>query len=364
MTNTKRIWMVSDTHLGCRSNAVEWMEIIEDYFFNFFIPLIKREYREGDILYHLGDVFDNRQSVNLMAQHLAIRVFEALADIFPETHVIVGNHDIYRKNSNDISSVDCLKYIPKIHIHKDPVVHTYPSGKSSLLMPWRRDPDHEKETLEEYGTHNYLFCHSEVKGLRLGPNPKNVQDFGNDAEIYQGFDKVFSGHIHIRQQTKNVFMVGNPYHMTRSDRSNTKGVYLLNLETGTLDFFENTISPEFQTYDISSIYDLTLEEFKDKVKSNFVDLYIPSTIVSRYNISKLMNLLEGAARKMEPSIYDEDQAFVDFDDSDEEIEISYKNMNILNLAKRYLDQTGYDKEVIEKMYSKIESLYSSLNEKA
>ena len=29
----KRIWMISDSHLGCRSNSVFWLQIIEDYFF-------------------------------------------------------------------------------------------------------------------------------------------------------------------------------------------------------------------------------------------------------------------------------------------------------------------------------------------
>ena len=29
---TKRIWMVSDSHLGCRSNSGLWLQIIEDYF--------------------------------------------------------------------------------------------------------------------------------------------------------------------------------------------------------------------------------------------------------------------------------------------------------------------------------------------
>ena len=81
-----RIWMVSDSHLGCRSNSVLWLNIIEDYFFNFFIPLVKKEYKKGDVLYHLGDVFDNRQSINLAAQHLAIRVFEELAKTFPDIH--------------------------------------------------------------------------------------------------------------------------------------------------------------------------------------------------------------------------------------------------------------------------------------
>ena len=138
-----RVWMVSDSHLGCRSNSVLWLNIIEDYFFNFFIPLVKKEYKKGDVLYHLGDVFDNRQSVNLAAQDLAIRVFEELGKIFPDVHIIVGNHDIMRKNSNEIASVDCLKYIPNVTVHKEPKILQYGDTKC-LLMPWRRDHKHEK----------------------------------------------------------------------------------------------------------------------------------------------------------------------------------------------------------------------------
>ena len=117
--------MVSDSHLGCRSNSVLWLHIIEDYFFNFFIPLVKKEYKKGDVLYHLGDVFDNRQSVNLAAQDLAIRIFEELGKIFPDIHIIVGNHDIMRKNSNEISSVDCLKYLPNVTVLKEPKILKY-----------------------------------------------------------------------------------------------------------------------------------------------------------------------------------------------------------------------------------------------
>ena len=360
----KRIWMVSDTHIGCRSNAVEWMEIIEDYFFNFFIPLVKKEYKEGDILYHLGDVFDNRQSVNLLAQHLAIRIFEELSNIFPETHIIVGNHDIYRNNSNDVTSLDSLKYIPRVTVHKEPIIHEYPSGRKALLMPWRRDSEHERETLSDYGSHDFLFCHSEVKGLRLGPNPKIVHEGGNEAEIYTGFKSVYSGHIHYRQQTKNVFMVGNPYQMTRSDRGNQKGIYLLDLQTGDHTFFENEYSPKFLKFDIRLLFDTTIDEFISLIKNNFVDLYIPSHIVAKYNISKLMNLLEGYARKLEPNIYDDEIIFNDDEEIDEDIELSYKNMNVLNLSKRYLDAVGFDQATSDKMYKKIEQLYATINDKA
>ena len=47
---TKRIFMISDTHLGCRSNSVLWLQIIEDYFFEFFIPLVKKYVRKESCL--------------------------------------------------------------------------------------------------------------------------------------------------------------------------------------------------------------------------------------------------------------------------------------------------------------------------
>ena len=63
--HVRRVWMITDTHFGVRSNSREWMDIIDDYFKNTFIPLLKKESKPGDVLVHCGDVFDSRQSINL-----------------------------------------------------------------------------------------------------------------------------------------------------------------------------------------------------------------------------------------------------------------------------------------------------------
>ena len=65
----KRAFIISDTHLGARSNSVEWLEVMRDWFYSDFLPRVEKEYRPGDILIHCGDVFDNRQSVNLLVLH-------------------------------------------------------------------------------------------------------------------------------------------------------------------------------------------------------------------------------------------------------------------------------------------------------
>lgn len=106
----KRAIIISDTHLGARSNSVEWLEVMKDWFYSDFIPKVKEIYQPGDILIHCGDVFDNRQSVNLLVLHEGIRLFEELSAIFESgVYVIAGNHDVMRKTTNEVSSLDCLK---------------------------------------------------------------------------------------------------------------------------------------------------------------------------------------------------------------------------------------------------------------
>ncbi len=352
---SKRIWMISDTHLGCRSNSVLWLSIIEDYFFNFFIPLVKKEYREGDVLFHLGDVFDNRQSINLAAQHLGIRVFEELSTVFPEIHVIVGNHDIMKKNTNEITSVDCIKYVPNVTVHKEPKLLKI-GNRKCLLMPWRRDSDHEKETLLDFKKENpdYLFCHSETQGVQMSPSTKHLHEGGNDLNVFKDFKKVYSGHIHYRQEKGNFILVGNPYQMTRSDRGNEKGIYLLDLDTDTHQFIVNDRSPKFIRYYINDIFNRRVGEIESEIDGNFVDIQIPSNVLGKYNINRFLDILDGKARSLEPKIYDEDNP-IDYGDVDES-DLS-EEINLLKIAEDFISNLNYEDSLKDRLKNSIFELY-------
>jgi DNA repair exonuclease SbcCD nuclease subunit len=350
-----RIWLLSDTHLGCRSNSVLWLSIIEDYFFNFFIPLVKKEYKKGDILFHLGDVFDNRQSLNLAAQDLGIRVFEELSKIFPEVHIIVGNHDIMKKNSNDITSVDCLKYIPNVTVHKEPKILEY-SGVKCLLMPWRRDSVHEKETLESIKENiDYVFCHTETQGVQTTASTKHLHDGGNSLDTFKRFKRVYSGHIHYRQEKENFILLGNPYQMTRSDRGNQKGVYVLDLLSGNHKFIKNKRSPIFIRYYINDILERRMEDILKEIKGNFVDVYIPSKVLGKYNINKFMDFLDGHAKKLEPRIYDEENPI----ETDDDMQASdfTGELNLMNISTEFINGLNYDEEFKERLINSISELY-------
>lgn len=348
-----KIWMISDTHLGCRTNSTTWIELIKNYFYDFFIPLIedKADYSE-DILYHLGDVFDNRQSINIAVQNLAIELFAELTKHFKEIHIIVGNHDIMKKNSTDITSVDCLKYMPKVFIHKTSTINSYSiNGKTvkCALMPWQVDDNEELEFLSKPA--DYLFCHAEINGHQMTNSRYNLSENGIEVNKFSGYKKVYSGHIHYGQHKKgtNITYVGNPYQMTRGDIGNEKGIYCLDLQTGKETFYKNDYSPLFLKFYIDEIINDKIEDFFEKINGNFVDVMIPSSYMGKYDINKLIVLCSDYARRLDVVVND--------DGTIDTVEEMQSDFNIMNIAKQYIKGTNYDDELKEKLLSSFTSLY-------
>lgn len=352
--NADRIIFSSDWHFGIRSNNLEWFEIAKDYFENFFLPWLDENVKEGDVFYCLGDVFDNRQTINLMVASYAIDLFERISSKIP-VYIIVGNHDIYRKNTNDISSVDILRHIKNITVYKEPEVHEFKKSRC-LLMPWRRDKDHEKETLESYKKIDWVFCHSEVRGLRVNPNPYVLHESGNSVEIYSGYKGMYSGHIHYAQRNKNVTFVGNIFQMTRSDRNNPKGIWTLEPDTGVEVFYENNHSPKFLKYSIESLFERTIDDLRLEFKNNFVDIKVDRSTFSNYNVSLLLNLLEGSARSIQTEVYEREG-----EEAELEAEES-SDYDIMNISRRYIDSSSFDEKTKERLLSTVEQLYQKVNQ--
>ena len=65
-----KIFLIGDTHvaLGFPNKVDKWFKIHQQYFKEFLIPLLKEKVKPGDIIVHLGDLYDNRNviPINLM----------------------------------------------------------------------------------------------------------------------------------------------------------------------------------------------------------------------------------------------------------------------------------------------------------
>lgn len=351
LSNIKRIWMITDTHLGVHNSSLEWMEIIKEYFNEFFIPLLKKEKKEGDILIHLGDVFDSRHSLNLLVMNEGISIFEQISKIMPII-IILGNHDIYKKNSNDINSVKILKWIPNIKVCEEPEI-ILASGKRLLMMPWRAN--HQEEiTCIKQNPADFLFCHTDVQGLKFN---KSIEVQGGiSLEDVKHFRKVFSGHIHYSQKKGNFIMLGCPYSLTRSDINNEKGIWRFDIETEKEEFFFNSYSPKFIRIMLEKVLEMEEIEAKELFKNNFVDILVDQKWILNFPFTTFYDNISGY-RKLEfvPMINDNDD-----EDYFNEETTQIGKIDIIELAQKIINNTSHSEVIKNKLFNTIKILYEKV----
>lgn len=342
----KRIWFITDTHLGIRNNSNEWLEQTRDYFKDFFFPLVRKNYKSGDVLIHLGDYFDSRQSINLKVLNLGIEIAEEISKIFSDgSYIIVGNHDIWNKSSNEINSIKALKWIPKLNIFENPETLTLGSRKI-LLLPWMKDHETEKSFLETCQPHDILCCHTDVSGARF--NKYTLVDEGPSLNSFAKFLKVYSGHIHYSQKIGNVNMLGSPYELTRSDMDNPKSITLLDLETMEESVFRNDFSPKFKRFNFTDILEMTPEELEIPFRNNFVDILIDPALAIKAPLSILTDSVNTQrSLKFHPITIDSPSMTEQFLDSDG------KNFNVLDFISDYIDSLEQDQETKNKLKSSL-----------
>jgi len=355
--NAKRVWFITDTHLGIKNSSNEWIEIMREYFFEWFFPMIEKEYQEGDVLMHLGDWHDSRQSVNLKVLNLSMEIAEKMSSIFNDgIYVILGNHDIWGKYTNDINSLKPIKWIPNFTIFEEPETLIL-GDRKFCMMPWRKDTDTERETLDSFGAHDYLCCHTDITGLKFNKYVKI--DKGTNLEELNKFTRVYSGHIHYSQKTNNVIMLGSPYELTRSDMDNPKFILRLDLETGEETAFRNNFSPTFNKHLFTDILESTPDELEVKFKNNFVDVMIDPKMALKAPLSVLTDEIT-SARKIMFHPYEPDKASslsAQMYDSDG------KQFNVLDFISEYVGHMDYDEETKNKLINSLGKLYErTINE--
>lgn len=284
-----KVFMITDTHFGIYLNNLDkWQNMMESTFYNFVIPYLKENAREGDILIHLGDLFDNRTSIPIITLNKVEKILKEICNILP-IHIMVGNHDLFNKGSNDVNSVRLFSYISdKIFVYeKTTTLEIF--DKKLVLMPWiEKRLDMIKEIKNNSG--DYLFCHSDLNGCRMHLNSvahRNPDKI--DVEEFSKFKRVFSGHVHIRQINTNFEFIGSLYQMDRNDMGDQKGITVLDLTTGNIHFEPNNYSPVFKKVQVVDELGIeVIDSLKDT--KDYIDLVISNNLL--INNRKLRRKLE------------------------------------------------------------------------
>jgi DNA repair exonuclease SbcCD nuclease subunit len=168
-------------------------------FIDWFIAKARAEGCETGMF--LGDWHHSRASINMQTLHYSLRCLEKLSAAFERFYFIPGNHDLYYRDRRDIHGVEWAQHLPNIVICNN----WFESG-NVVIAPWLVADDH-KRLAKMSG--KYLFGHLELPHFKMNAMVE-MPDHGEvNVESFTGFERVYSGHFHLRQQRKNIHYVGN-----------------------------------------------------------------------------------------------------------------------------------------------------------
>jgi DNA repair exonuclease SbcCD nuclease subunit len=269
-----KIALLNDTHFGARNDSPAFLEYFMRFYNEQFFPYLEKN--NIKTLIHLGDVTDRRKFINFKTAHAFRQKFmKRLWEMKVDTHIIVGNHDTYFKNTNEVNSVSelCTTYDGV----NEPWIYTNPKevelgGCRMLFLPWICDDNYEESIYAiDNSTSEICMGHLEIKGFEMQKGIVNEQ--GLERSQFKRFEKVISGHFHKKSDDGHIYYLGAQYEQTWSDYKDPKGFHIFDTETRELERISNPlrIHKKFIYNDKDNDYsNVDLSEFNNTFVKVFV----------------------------------------------------------------------------------------------
>ena len=351
-----KIALLTDTHAGARNDST----IFNDYFLNFyrnqFFPTIRE--REIDTIIHLGDLFDRRKFINFHTLTTWKKDFFDVCKNF-NCHFILGNHDIYYKNTNDVASTDLLLREYDFNVYDKPCEMEFDS-LNILFMPWINSENYQLclDSMNQSKS-SIMFGHFEINGFEMhrGAYCNSVME----NEIFKKFDTVLSGHFHHKSDNGNVYYLGTPYELTWQDYADKKGFHIFDTEKRELEFIPNESVIYKKVY-----YNDENKDFTDIVNqdySEYKDCYV-KVVVEKKNDSYLLERLVQKIEEHDPInvMVVDNLADIFMEEDMDEIQAAEDTMSIVS---KYIEalETEVDKEKLDFLMKDLynESLQTEFN---
>ena len=224
-----RLVIITDTHYGARKGSKLFHDYFEKFYNDIFFPFLDEN--KIKTIVHMGDAFDSRRGVEFKSLDWSKKVvFDPLNKRGIKVHLLVGNHDAYYKNTNDVNSIDLLlREYDNIITYSSPTEVMLDKLKV-LFIPWICE-NNRKETYQaiEDTSCSIAMGHLELNGFRA--HRGCIMEHGAESKLFDKFTKVYSGHFHTRSDDGKIFYLGNPYEMFWNDANDTRGFHLFDTKT-------------------------------------------------------------------------------------------------------------------------------------
>ena len=224
-----KIAIITDTHYGARKGSKLFHDYFEEFYKNIFFPTLDEQ--GIDTVVHMGDAFDSRKGIEFKSLDWAKRVvFNPLKERGIKVHLMVGNHDAYYKNTNEINAINLLlKEYDNVKVYSS-ATEVELGNLKTLFIPWINEQNqNQTEKLIQKTTCECAMGHLELQGFRV--NRQITMDHGMESKLFDKFTKVFSGHYHTRSDNGRIFYLGNPYEIYWNDVNDPRGFTVFDTET-------------------------------------------------------------------------------------------------------------------------------------
>ena len=281
----KKAAVLTDIHFGLKSNSQQH----NDDCLNFVKWFISKAKEQGcETCFFLGDWHNNRAAINIVTLNYSLQALELLNAAFDIVYFIPGNHDLYYRDKRDVQSVEWAKHLPNVKI-----VNDWFSDSDVVIAPWLVGDDHKRvpKLKGKYCFGHFELPHFYMNAMVQMPDTGEIQ-----ADAFQGFDKVFSGHFHKRQTKGNIVYLGNCFPHNYADAGDDdRGMMII--EWGEEPVFRSWAEqPKYRVYKLSDVLRtpdaLLLPNMHCRVNLD-IDIsyeeatFIKETFVGTYNLREL-----------------------------------------------------------------------------
>ena len=266
-----KILITADIHNGVPGKLKDtlWsMQIIQDY-----------ANKNGiDTVLILGDLFHNRENLNIEVLNGVYDQLSRLEDLEQEWICFPGNHDIFLKDSWRINSLRPLENILTTH---ESISNFKIGNRRFWVLPFIYYEDRYNEELskieEEYKDGDILLTHIGVNNATLNEcfllKNWSFIDFTNSK-----FKRVFTGHFHCHQSVgENVIYPGSPIPFRFDEGLVDHGFIVFDIIDDSWEFvkifdicgeFSDYVAPDYLTVEAKDILKVDLKDNNIKIILN------------------------------------------------------------------------------------------------
>ena len=335
-----------------------FLEQQELYFYSIFIPYLEKNNIKD--VWILGDFFEHRKVLSIFTLNKAVKFLKTLQDKNINTIMILGNHDVVYRNTNEFNSISPIfksfsniKIIDKFEVIKFDDINI---GFISWI-----NQDIRSECIDWIKTNNAsILCgHFEINSFEIVKGV--VCNNGLNQDLFEKYDKVFSGHFHIRANNGIIYYIGNPYQTNWGEYGFEKGFAVFNTIDKSVEFIENP----------TKIYEtIVYNEQIDFLKFDFK--YYTNKIVRIYSDprkEKNKKTLELFIEKLSSYVYsleliEDKDVIVNNEDEDKELYQTADTIQLINQFLTSCEINNLDKKQLQESIFEIyrEAIEKGINE--